>query len=53
MNRRHFLRTVQVAATALTVGGLAACSNFYYGERPGEAWFPTNLIDANHRAVDA
>lgn len=53
MNRRHFLSTARVAATALTVGGLSACSSFYYGDRPGAAWFPTNLIEANHRAVDA
>ena len=25
----------------------------YYGDKPGATWFPTDLIEANHRAVDA
>ncbi len=25
----------------------------YYGDKPGATWFSTDLIEANHRAVDA
>jgi TolB-like protein len=56
MNRRNFFSAARVASTAaalVALGGLSACSSFYYGEKPGAAWFPTNLIEANHRAVDA
>jgi len=46
MKRRNFF-----SAAALI--GLTGCSSFYYGDKPGATWFPTDLIEANHRAVDA
>ena len=46
MKRRNFF-----SAAALI--GLTGCSSFYYGDKPGTTWFPTDLIEANHRAVDA
>ena len=46
MKRRDFF-----SAAALI--GLTGCSSFYYGDKPGATWFPTDLIEANHRAVDA
>ena len=46
MKRRDFF-----SAAALI--GLTGCSSFYYGDKPGATWFPTDLIETNHRAVDA
>ena len=46
MKRRDFF-----SAAALI--GLSGCSSFYYGDKPGATWFPTDLIETNHRAVDA
>lgn len=46
MKRRNFF-----SAAALI--GLTGCSSFYYGDKPGATWFPTDLIETNHRAVDA
>ena len=46
MKRRDFF-----SAAALI--GLSGCSSFYYGDKPGTTWFPTDLIETNHRAVDA
>lgn len=53
MQRRRFLTHTAAATTALGAGLLQGCSSFYYGEKPGAVWFPTNLIEANHRAADA
>ncbi len=46
MKRRNFF-------SAAVLIGLTGCSSFYYGDKPGATWFPTDLIEANHRAVDA
>ena len=46
MKRRNFF-----SAAALI--GLTGRSSFYYGDKPGATWFPTDLIETNHRAVDA
>ena len=46
MKRRNFF-------SAAAFIGLTGCSSFYYGDKPGTTWFPTDLIEANHRAVDA
>lgn len=57
MNRRNFLSTSAAkAGLLLALPGLTlpGCSSFYYGDKAGGApWFPTNLIEANHRAADA
>lgn len=46
MKRRNFF-------SAAVLIGLTGCSSFYYGDKPGATWFPTDLIETNHRAVDA
>ena len=46
MTRRTFF-----SAAALI--GPTGCSSFYYCDKPGATWFPTDLIEANQRAVDA
>ena len=46
MKRRNFF-------SAAVPIGLTGSSSCYYGDKPGATWFPTDLIEANHRAVDA